>query len=97
MKKYIIILSLLLFVGCNKSSSSPTASDTTETETKSCTELAEEFTIYAQAKATDPTDYDLCINYLTAYQALANADCPNYPATAIASMEISCALLASGG
>ena len=77
MKKIIIILSLLLFIGCNKSSSSTTASDTTET--LSCTELTAAYVATAEASSADPNDRELCEANTAALLALIDAECPGIP------------------
>ena len=99
MKKYIIILSLLLFVGCNKSSSSPTASDTTET--KSCTELTATYAATSQASGADPTSRELCDDNIAALVALVDAECEGftsveYDESTMASMSIMCDFLTGG-
>ena len=69
MKKLILILSLLLFVGCNKSSTS---------SEPSCTELATTYGNTSTAWGYDTENRELCDANLDAYLALANSDCPGF-------------------
>ena len=69
MKKYIIIISLLLFVGCNKSST---------LSAPSCTELTTAYWNAATASGADPTNKVLCDASMAAYLALIYADCPGF-------------------
>ena len=99
MKKYIFILSLLLFGGCNKSSSSTTASDTTET--LNCTELMAAYAATAEASSADPTDRELCDANVAALLALIDAECEGftsvtYDESTMASMSLMCDLLTGG-
>ena len=72
MKKYIIILSLLLFVGCNTGSS--TSSE------PSCTELATTYENTSTAWGADMENRELCDANMAAYLALANSGCPGFEA-----------------
>ena len=69
MKKIILILSLLLFVGCNKSSTS---------SEPSCTELTIAYGNAATAYGADPTNKELCDTNMAAYLELIDADCPGF-------------------
>ena len=69
MKEIILILSLLLFVGCNKSSTS---------SEPSCTELATTYGNTSTAWGYDTENRELCDANSDAYLALANSDCPGF-------------------
>ena len=92
MKKYIIILSLLLFVGCNKSSTS---------SEPSCTELTAAYAATSQASGADPTDRELCDANIAALLALIDAECEGftsvtYDESTMAAMSLMCDLLTGG-
>ena len=71
MKKIILILSLLLFVGCNKSSTS---------SEPSCIELATAYGNTSTAWGYDTSNKELCEANTAAYLALANSGCPGFEA-----------------
>ena len=90
MKKIILILSLLLFVGCNKSSTS---------SEPSCTELATTYGNTSTAWGYDTENRELCDANSDAYLALANSGCPGFEAiteTEINSIATMCDLLTGG-
>jgi len=66
--KKLILLSILLAVGCDKS---PTSSP-------SCTELTTAYGNAATAYGADPTNKELCDTNMAAYLELIDADCPGY-------------------
>ena len=69
MKEIILILSLLLFVGCNKSSTS---------SEPSCTELATTYGNTSTAWAADTDNKELCDANSAAYLALIDAECTGF-------------------
>ena len=69
--KKLLLLSIILIVGCNKSSTS---------SEPSCTELATTYTNAASAYSADPTNKELCDANMAAYLALANSGCPGFEA-----------------
>ena len=74
MKKYIIILSLLLFVGCNTGSS--TSSTSSE---PSCTALTTAYVNTSTAWQEDMANSELCEANSAALLALIDAECPGFP------------------
>ena len=60
---------MLLFVGCNKSSTS---------SAPSCTEPTTAYGNAAIASGADPANKELCDASMAAYLALIDADCPGY-------------------
>ena len=71
--KYIIILSLLLFIGCNKSSTS-----VEECNQYCCRKLEIAYADTSTAYEADPDNKELCDANLAAYLALIDADCQGY-------------------
>ena len=67
--KKIILLSILLAVGCDKSSTS---------SSPSCTELTIAYGNAATAYGADPTNKELCDANMAAYLELIDADCSGY-------------------
>ena len=67
--KKLILLSILLIVGCDKSSTS---------SSPSCTELTTAYGNAATAYGADPANKELCDTNMAAYLELIDADCPGY-------------------
>ena len=67
--KKLILLSILLIIGCDKSSTS---------SEPSCTELIKTYTDAASAFSADNTNQELCDASMTAYLAVIDAECTGY-------------------
>ena len=67
--KKLLLLSIILIVGCNKSSTS---------SEPSCTELIKTYTDAASAFSADNTNQELCDASMTAYLAVIDAECTGY-------------------
>ena len=95
MKKYIILLSLLLFVGCKSGGSSTSSSE------PSCTELIAAYAATSEASGSDPTNKELCEDNVEALMALIDAECEGftvevYDESAMISLNLMCDLLTGG-
>ena len=69
--KKLILLSIILIVGCNKSSTS---------SEPSCTELMAAYAATSEASGSDPTNKELCEDNVEALMALIDAECEGFTA-----------------
>ena len=69
---------MLLFVGCNKSPTSTSASETTAT--LSCTQLPAAYAATSEASGSDPTNKELCEDNVEALMAFIDAECEGFTA-----------------
>ena len=97
MKQLLIILSLLLFVGCNTGSSTSSTSSTPSQS--SCVGLATTYENASTAWQADMENLELCEANSAAYIALANSDCPGFEdltETEVNTIATMCDLLTDG-
>ena len=78
--KKLILLSILLIVGCSK----------TSTSAPSCTELTKAYVDASSAYSADPTNNDLCNSYVAALQKLVDAGCSGYTQAAVNLLQNTC-------